>query len=66
VPSRELIQVQSARLQIVGGKSKRVVSPLLIADDGHFLNVLTLLHSTPSLSNARPCAGYIMFGKHNV
>jgi hypothetical protein len=55
---------------VVRGKSKRVVLPFFIADDGHFLDVLTLLHTRPSsfdpvLSSAR-CAGHIMFGKHNV
>src|SRR6266850_8030555 len=43
VPARRSEELDGRGTKPLGGKSKRVVLPFFIADDSHFLDVLTLL-----------------------
>ena len=44
VQARRSEELDGRGTKSLGGKSKRVVLPFFIADDSHFLDVLTLLH----------------------
>ena len=44
VQARRSEELDDRGAKSLGGKSKRVVLPFFIADDSHFLDVLTLLH----------------------
>jgi hypothetical protein len=44
VQARRSEELDGRGTKSLGGKSKRVVLPFFIADDSHFLDLLTLLH----------------------
>src|SRR5882724_7588695 len=50
VQARRSEELDGRGTKSFGGKSKRIVFPFFIADDSHFLDVLTLLHHEAHVS----------------